>query len=255
MDTSYILDGSIAIATAMNFPDRPTIVFLHDSLGCTELWRGFPQKLGQAANCDIILYDRQGYGMSAPFNSPRANDYLEKEADVLAQIIEILEMKEAILFGHSDGGSISLLAAAKYPTKIAAVITEGAHIFVEEETLRGINEAIHLYQATNLKQKLQRFHGDKTEEMFWAWAATWTSESFRKWNIENFLPAVACPSLVIQGEADEFGSLQQVDGIMNQVSGKATKLIVPNAKHTPHKEMEQLVLESAAEFILRLFPE
>lgn len=232
------------------FDARPTLVFLHDSLGCIELWRDFPQKLALAANCNCLIYDRQGYGKSSPFNeNNRKNDYLEKEADVLQLLIEEYGIKGAILFGHSDGGSIALIAAAKYPENIGAVITEGAHIFVEDITLQGIREVVEAYQTTNLKEKLQKYHGDKTGEVFWAWANTWLSNEFRDWNIEHFLHQIKCPVLVMQGENDEFGSLKQVYGIIQQIIGKAESLIIPSVGHTPHKDAKEIVLEKTTQFI------
>jgi pimeloyl-ACP methyl ester carboxylesterase len=38
-----------------------TIVFLHDSLGSVQLWRDFPAKLSEAAQCNVLAYDRLGY--------------------------------------------------------------------------------------------------------------------------------------------------------------------------------------------------
>src|ERR1043165_3553623 len=106
---------SIAVKRIDNYPGKPTIIFLHDSLGCIRLWRNFPEKLGELTQCNVLVYDRQGYGEAAPFAGPeRDSTYLEKEADVLHELLEETGIKDAILFGHSDGGSIALIAAAKY---------------------------------------------------------------------------------------------------------------------------------------------
>ncbi|MCB0479463.1 MAG: alpha/beta hydrolase, partial [Crocinitomicaceae bacterium] len=151
-----------------------------------------------------------------------------------------------------DGGSIALIAAGKYPNRFQGVITEGAHIFVEEITLEGIREAKEIYQTTNLHQKLEKYHGEKTEAMFKAWSDTWLTEEFRHWNIEAFLPGIICPVLVMQGEEDEYGSLKQVEGIASQVSGGCEVLVLPNVKHTPHKEVPDQILEKSANFIAQL---
>jgi pimeloyl-ACP methyl ester carboxylesterase len=243
----------IAIKRIDNYPDKPTIVFLHDSLGCIELWRDFPQKLAELTACNVLIYDRQGYGKSCSLSyTKRDNSYLEHEADILNELLAYWKIDKAILFGHSDGGSIALISAAKYPAKIVGIITEGAHIFVEEVTLDGIKESIHLYQTTNLKTKLEKYHGNKTEQIFWAWAGTWTTNEFANWNIEKFLPAIKCPSLIIQGEADEYGTLKQVENTINRVSGKTEKYIIPNVGHTPHKENQDTVLKKVTEFVNQL---
>src|SRR5262249_47331630 len=148
-------------------------------LGCITLWRDFPVNLAKLTGCNAIIYDRQGYGQSSHFDSKRSKEYLEKEAEILAKLLEKCNIKKAILFGHSDGGSISLIAAARYPDRITGVITEGAHVFVEEITLQGIREAKELYKNTNLKEKLAKYHGEKTEDVFKAWTETWLSEEFQ----------------------------------------------------------------------------
>ncbi|MFA5649103.1 MAG: alpha/beta hydrolase [Bacteroidales bacterium] len=248
-ETSISLNN-IATLHLNNYPNRPTIVFLHDSWGCIELWRDFPEKLGRLAKCNVLVYDRQGYGKSCSFTeTKRTNSYLEKEADFLIELLDSFQIDNAILFGHSDGGSIALIAGGKYPTRIKGIITEGAHIFVENETILGIKEAVELYHTTDLKAKLEKYHGDKTEAMFWAWASTWTSDEFRTWNIEAFLPKIQCNSLIIQGENDEYATLYQVEQIVNQINGRTTKLVLPNVKHTPHKENPEYILTKSFELI------
>lgn len=242
--------SEIAVKRIDTYPNRPTIVFLHDSLGCIALWRDFPERVGALTQCNVLVYDRQGYGKSCGFSyAKRDNDYLEQEADILNQLLDYWNIDQPILFGHSDGGSIALVTAAKYPEKIKAILTEGAHVFVEDITIEGIKEAIQLYETTDLKTKLEKYHGSNTEAMFWAWANTWTTEEFRAWNIEHFLPAIQCPSMIIQGEQDEYGSLKQVASITEKVSGITETFIIPNTGHSPHKENPEVVLEKITSFI------
>lgn len=232
---------------------RPTIVFLHDSLGSVQLWRDFPQKLAEATHCNVLLYDRLGYGKSEPMTThKRPTNYMELEAVILIDLLTKLKIENIILFGHSDGGTIALLTASKYPEKIKAVIAEAAHIFVEEVTLQGINEAIEAYKNTNLPERLQKYHGDKVDTIFKAWTETWTRNDYLDWNIEYCLPNIVCPLLFIQGEADEYGTLNQVEKTISQVSGQAEKFILPNIGHTPHKEATKLTLEKTKEYIDKL---
>ena len=154
--------------------DLPTVIFLHESFGCIRHWRTFPDKLGEVLGLNTLVYDRQGYGQSDPFAiTRRDSDYMEKEAWVLNELIKELGLHDVILFGHSDGGTIALLEAAMYPVEIKAVITEGAHVFVEEITLDGIRQAQVAYDNSDLKGKLAYYHGDKTEMVFRFWAETW----------------------------------------------------------------------------------
>lgn len=233
-----------------SFQNKPTIVFLHDSLGSAQLWRDFPSKLSEATQYNVLVYDRLGYGKSFPMPThERENNYMETEADILNDILNKFNISDVILFGHSDGGTIALITASKYPEKIKAVICEAGHIFVEEVTVKGVQDALEAYQTTNLSERLQKYHGDKVPMMVKAWTEIWLSERFRSWNIEYLLKNIKSPLLFIQGEADEYGTLDQVEKTISQVSGSAEKLIIPNIGHTPHKESPQLVLNKAAEFI------
>jgi pimeloyl-ACP methyl ester carboxylesterase len=214
-------------------------------------WRDFPSLLAQQTNCNYLIYDRLGYGASSPDPTAldRKNDYLEKEADILNRMITELGIANPILFGHSDGGSIALIAASKENSLIKGILVEAAHIFVEEITLAGIRQAKEDYQNGSLRRKLTSYHGDKTDAIFYAWANTWLNDTFRDWTLEPILPQINCPCLIIQGEEDEFGSLRQVEGIESGIRGKTQKVIVKNAGHTPHKESKEFILNRSAEFI------
>lgn len=232
------------------FEGKPVLVFLHDSLGCTQLWRDLPAKLSETTGCNILVYDRLGYGKSGPMPThERPVNYMELEADLLNDLLIKLNISNAILFGHSDGGTIALITAAKYPEKVKTVICEAGHIFVEDVTLKGVYDAWDAYKTTNLAERLQKYHGDKVETLFRAWTETWTREDYRSWNIEYLLKNIQCPLLFIQGEDDEYGTLDQVEKTVSQVSGPAEKYIIPGVGHTPHKEVPELVLSKAAEFI------
>lgn len=251
MTQHTVVNGiKIAINHVAHDVAGPTIVFLHDSLGCIQLWRDFPNQLADVTNCNFLVYDRQGYGASVPFGpETRDSRYLEKEADFLDALLAQLNIEQAILFGQSDGGSIAIIAAAKYPARIRAVISEAAHLFVEEITLNGIRDAVTAYEQTALKRRLERYHGTKTDAVFWAWAGTWLNEAYRDWSIEHFMPRITCPVLVIQGVDDEFGSMRQVTAITNHTAGHAEHMILEHTRHNPHRETPELVLRRCVDFL------
>ncbi len=248
--TSTLSADGIYIARQHSYPGRPTIVFLHDSLGCTILWRDFPQRLANATQCNLLIYDRLGYGQSAPMPTyERPVNYMELEADKLNDLLVAQGIGDAILFGHSDGGTIALITASKYPDRIRTVICEAAHIFVEEITIAGIRAAIETYGTTDLAQRLAKYHGGKVDTLFKAWTETWTRSNYRDWTIESLLPAITAPLLFIQGDADEYGSLDQVRRTVSQVSGHGEEYILAGIGHTPHKEAPVEVLNACMKFI------
>lgn len=249
-----INDKKIFVEYCNPYPEKPVIVFLHDSLGCAQLWRDFPEKLAQAVEMNVLIYDRVGYGKSERLlSSKRDKNYLEQEADFLEKLLSVLDIHKVILFGHSDGGSIALIYSGKYPEKVSGLICEAGHIFVEDVTLEGIYKSIDAYYTTNLPERLAKYHGEKVDTIFKAWTETWTSDDYRSWNIESFLPDIKAPLLFVQGDLDEYGTMKQVDKTISQVSGKAEKYIVTSVGHTPHKENPSLTLDGCISFLKSSF--
>lgn len=232
---------------------RPTLVFLHEGLGSIEMWHDFPAILAETTACDCLIYDRWGHGRSDALDVQRTLRYVHDEAlDSLPEVLNHSNVDDAILIGHSDGGSIALIFAAEYPEILRGIITEAAHVFVEEITLEGIREALDIYNNTDLKQKLARYHGDNTEKIFRAWHETWLQPEFKSWDIQDCLPKIKCPVLVIQGEDDQYGTAAQVEAITNQVTGPSKPLLIPNCAHIPHREAKDRVIKEMTEFILTL---
>ncbi|RED51534.1 alpha/beta fold hydrolase [Aestuariispira insulae] len=232
-------------------PSGAPIILLHEGLGSIAQWKDFPEKLSAATGREILLYDRQGYGLSPKLTEARRPDYLHRYAMIeLRQVICTLELDKPVLFGHSDGGSIALIYAAHYP--VAAALTAAAHVFVEDICISGIKEAVTAWQETDLPGKLARYHGDKTEQIFFAWADTWLSREFRDWNIEPLLAKITAPLLALQGAEDEYGTDAQVHAITRQVSGPARPLIIPNCRHIPHLQASEPVLKEASAFLAKI---
>jgi pimeloyl-ACP methyl ester carboxylesterase len=237
-------------------PDRaregPPLVFLHEGLGCIAMWKDFPSRLSSRLRLEGVSYDRWGHGQSEPLDRPRDARYLHDEALVfLPEALRELGVARAVLVGHSDGGTIALLFAAAHPRMAAAVVAEAAHVFVEEITLAGIRAAVAAYAATDLPARLARYHGEKTDGLFRAWHETWLSPAFRDWNTGAELSRVTCPTLVLQGEADEYGTAAQVEAIARGVAGPVESELLPGCAHVPHHQAADAVLERVARFLER----
>lgn len=224
--------------------DSTLLVFLHEALGSIGQWRGFPQLLCNQMGLNGIVYDRRGHGKSDPELDPRGVDYLHQAAHIeLKKLIDVLIPldKKIMLVGHSDGGTIALLYAAKYPKQIAGICTMAAHVLVEDETLNGIQPAIEAYKKGKL-DGLKKFHGEKTNALFYAWANTWLMPTFKSWNIVAEIKGIDCPSIIIQGKDDQYGTEKQVSEIVSALSN-AEGVMLENCKHHPHLEKTNEVIE------------
>ncbi len=236
-------------------PEKPVIIFLHEGLGCMKLWKDFPLNLCRMTGCRGLMYDRYGYGRSDKIEEPRENDFLyEEAASVLPELLAKLGVSEPVmLFGHSDGGTISLIFSALYPGRTAAMVAESSHIFMEQVTLRGIKQAINDYKHNGLREKLKKYHGEKTDSMFYSWANVWTSEETAGWSIELILPEITSPVLAIRGENDQYGTALQTETISSHVNGHGKVLHIPGCGHIPHHEKRETVLKHTAEFFASQF--
>lgn len=223
------------------------IVLLHEGLGSVAMWKDVPHRLAAMTGRDVVAYSRRGYGRSAPIDAPREMRYMQDEGErVLPALLTALDIERAILFGHSDGASIALVAAGAHPHLAAALVLEAPHVFVEDRSVRSIAAAKQAWQTTDLRAKLARYHDD-VDGAFRGWNDAWLDARFRTWNIEPYADAVRCPVLVVQGDADEYGTLAQVDAIVARVPHAQT-LIVPGVGHSPHREAADAVLARVAEF-------
>jgi len=230
-----------------------TLVFLHEGLGCVDLWKDFPDRLAERTGLGALVYSRPGYGRSDPVMNLLAVDYHLTEAlEVLPNVLDAAGVRRAILVGTSDGGTISLMyAGGGGATRIEGVISMAAHVFNEDVTIQGIQEAKLAYETTNIREKLARYHGGNVDWAFWSWCNVWLSAEFRDWNVERYLPGITVPVLVLQGADDHYGTLAQVEAIAGQVSGPAETAVIANCGHSPYLEQPDATLDAMARFIDR----
>ncbi|WP_158889182.1 alpha/beta fold hydrolase [Amycolatopsis anabasis] len=228
-------------------PALPPLVFLHEGLGCVALWSRFPEWAARATGRAALVYSRYGYGSSAPAKAPRPVGYLHEEADrVLPELLTASRIDRPVLIGHSDGASIALLHAASHP--VSAVVALAPHVFVEPETLAGITAATDAYRAGSLARRLARYHDDP-DGTFWSWAEVWLSPEFRDWNLENLLPGIDRPVLLIQGEQDQYGTVRQLEAIERGVSGPVKRVELADCGHAPHLAHPGTTVAAVADFL------
>ncbi len=230
---------------------RPVIVLLHEGLGSVSLWRDLPRRLCERARCTVVAYSRYGYGRSDVLREKREPDYMHHEGEVvLPALLAELGIERPILFGHSDGASIALIYAGAHPDGVRALVLEAPHVFVEEISVRSIATAKAAYATTDLRAKLARHHAD-ADATFAGWSDIWLDPRFRDWNIEPYVEQVRAPVLMIQGDADEYGTPAQLDAIAARMRGTET-LMVPAAGHSAHRNEPELVVARVAAFVARL---
>ena len=232
-------------------PRAATIVTLHEGLGSIAMWKEFPQRLAARTGCGVLVYSRYGHGDSERLAEKRSVDFMHHEGEVvLPQLLDALNLEQPILLGHSDGGSIALIFAGLHPSRTRALILEAPHVFVEDLSVASIAEAKGRYESADLRRRLGLYH-EHVDSTFWGWNDIWLDPRFRSWNIESYLESIRCPILCIQGEEDEYGTRAQLEAIRARVPATEI-LMLPDCRHSPHREQPEATLDKMAEFVTRV---
>jgi pimeloyl-ACP methyl ester carboxylesterase len=233
---------------------RPFVVFLHEGLGSVAMWRDWPETVCRAGRYEGLVYSRYGYGRStarppAEKWSPR---FMHEEAEVrLPLLLDALGVRrrKRWLVGHSDGGSIALIHAARYPDEVAGVVAIAPHIKVEDVSIASIERARDAYRTTDLRARLARYHADP-DSAFWGWNDVWLSKEFRDWSIEAMLAGLRCPVLAIQGVDDEYGTLAQVEGIRRRAP-QTEVVALDDCGQSPQRDQPRELTNRIIDFIGR----
>ncbi len=229
-------------------PAIPELVFLHEGLGSVSHWRDFPARVAAATDCPVTVYSRYGSGNSDVLTEPRSVRYMHDEAlATLPELLSALTIRDPILIGHSDGGSIAVIYAGARDS-VRGLVLLAPHVFVEELSIRSIAAAKVTFESTNLPALLARHHRDAART-FWGWNNIWLSPDFRSWNIEEYLPRITCPILAIQGVEDQYGTMAQGEAIRRQSGGPVQVLALPACQHSPQRDQPDAVLEAITRFV------
>jgi pimeloyl-ACP methyl ester carboxylesterase len=233
--------------------EAPTIVMLHEGLGCVGLWGTFPERLASATGAGVFVYSRAGYGKSSPGKMPRSIHFMDEEAlDVLPRVLAAIGFERGILFGHSDGASIvTIYAGGVQDHRVRGLVLMAPHFFTEEMGLAEIRRARDDYAAGALREKLKRWHSD-VDCAFRTWNEPWLNPDFRDWDITEALGYIRVPILIVQGADDQYGTRKQIEAALQECYCPVEVAIMPGARHSPHRDAPVPTLDAVSAFINRL---
>ena len=254
-DSGFLDIGSLHLEYRMIGPrpdEAPTLVLLHEGLGCVGLWNDFPAKLQKATGCGVFVYSRAGYGQSGPVPLPRPLTYMHDEArDTLPQLLEAIGFRHGLLIGHSDGASIAAIYAGSHQDhRVGGLVLIAPHFFTEDPGIRSIEEARVTYENGELRQRLARWHAD-VDNAFRGWNGAWLDPDFRKWDITEFLAYIRVPILIVQGEDDQYGTVKQIEMAQQECYCPVEVALLPGARHSPQRDAPEATLKVTSEFVTR----
>jgi pimeloyl-ACP methyl ester carboxylesterase len=169
---------------------------------------------------------------------------MHDEARVLKAMLVERGIERPVLVGHSDGASIAIIAAGS-GLPVTSLVLMAPHVFVEDQSIAGIEAAKMAYEEGGLRARLARYHDD-VDGAFRGWNDVWLSPEFRSWDITSYLPAIVCPVLLVQSADDPYGTLAQLDAIESGVRGPVERLVVPGDAHAPHVDHPEEVIDAVA---------
>lgn len=235
-------------------PDTaPTLILLHEGLGCVALWRDFPDRLAQATGWGVFAYSRAGYGQSDPTPLPRPLDYMTREAvGVLPQVLDAIGLHRGVLMGHSDGATIAAIhAGSVQDQRVRGLILMAPHFFTEDMGLREIARAKEAFETSDLSDKMARYHRDP-DQTFRGWNDVWLNPGFQSWDVSEVIDYLRVPVLALQGREDQYGTLAQIDEIAQRSYAPVDVEILDACRHAPHQDQPEKVLTLVQEFTARL---
>jgi pimeloyl-ACP methyl ester carboxylesterase len=234
-------------------PDQaPTIVMLHEGLGCVGLWGDFPKRLADATGAGVFVYSRAGYGRSSPGPMPRSVSFMHDEAQMLPRVLDAIGFQRGLLLGHSDGASIAAIYAGSVQDhRVRGLVLIAPHFFTEDMGIAEIERARVAFTSSDWRGKLARWHAD-VDCAFRSWSEPWLHPDFRKWDITEELSYIRVPILIVQGEDDQYGTLRQIDVARDECYCPVEAVVLSGIRHAPHREAPEQTLEVIAGFAHRL---
>ena len=255
-DSGFLAIGTQRLEYRMIGPrpgEAPTLVMLHEGLGCVGMWGDFPDKLQAATGCGVFVYSREGYGQSSPAKLPRPLTFMHAEAQqTLPKILDAIGFKHGLLVGHSDGASIAAIYGGSHQDhRIGGIVLIAPHFIVEDVTSASIAEMRKAYDTTELRARLARYHAD-VDATVHGWSDVWLKGDFREWDLTEFLAYIRVPMLIVQGEDDQYGTVAQIEAAERECYCPVEVALLPGAKHAPQREAPEATLKTISEFVARV---
>jgi pimeloyl-ACP methyl ester carboxylesterase len=255
-DSGFLSIGSQRLEYRMIGPrpdQAPTLVMLHEGLGCVGMWGDFPDQLQAATRLGVFVYSREGYGQSSPAKLPRPLNFMHTEAQqTLPKILDAIGFQHGLLVGHSDGASIAAIYGGSHQDhRVSGIVLIAPHFIVEDVTSASIAEMRKAYDTTELRARLARYHAD-VDATVHGWSDVWLKGDFRKWDLTEFLAYIRVPVLIVQGEGDQYGTVRQIEIAQEECYCPVEVALLPGAKHVPQREAPEATLKTIVEFIDRV---
>jgi pimeloyl-ACP methyl ester carboxylesterase len=252
-ETRYAKSGDVNIAYQVSGDGPFDLVFAPGYVTHLELhWKMpsfFPFLQELSSFCRLIRFDKRGTGMSDPVSGAPT---LETRMDDVRAVMDAVGSKRAAFYGLSEGAAMSILFAATYPERTAALVVRSAFPRrmwapdypwgrTEEDYQREVERDLRMFGPRDVAREsvraLGRFEDEEVEafmEMVRFGSSPGTLEALHRMNkeidIRHVLPAVRVPTLVLHGELDTVVPLDVAHYVASRIP--ASRFVeIPGAGH------------------------
>ncbi|KAG0617095.1 hypothetical protein M758_5G162900 [Ceratodon purpureus] len=270
------------------------VVFIHGFGGGVFSWRHVMGTVAREVGCRAVAFDRPGWGLTT---RPRRSEWAKKglpnpyelqtQVDLLVSFCQGLGLTSVVLVGHSDGGLLALLAAAKSlksrhstQVEVKGLVLMGTS-FTKEVVPSLVRVLLHTTLGRHMLRPLLRSEIAKvTTRRAWHDASKLTSETLDLYkaplHVENWDKAlseiskagmttsvlsasssaelVRCvanmPALIVAGTRDNFVPIDSAQTLASQLP--SSRLVaIPSCGHLPHEECPDALLSAMIPFVAR----
>lgn len=271
-ETLYTRSGNVNIAYQV-VGDGPTdIVYVPGWVSNVELmWDdpGFARFLRRLSSfARLITFDKRGTGLSDPVPLDNLPDF-DTRMDDLRAVMDAAGSRSATIFGHSEGGTLSILFAATHPERTDGLILAGSYAKrirsddypwapTAEERAREIEHVAEAWGQTDWLEEAapSRSH----DPAFQAWfsrylrmsaspgAAAALLEMNSAADVRGALAAVTAPTLLLYRQDDEDVNVEEGRYIADAIEG-ARLVELPGADHVFWAGDFEPLLQEIEEFV------
>ena len=250
--------------------DGDPLLLLHGIPGSSQSWQKVGVKV--ASRFRVIIPDLMGFGASDP---PGENFYLEEQAKAIGGLLSYLQIKSFYLGGHGFGAPVAVTLMRLYPElHVRGLVLSSGNLFTDTYVplplrlarVPGINNLLFWCMAGNrmgLRMLYESATQNKEESRWKEFRRHLTLPSIKLTRhifqrslanlqanyaeVEEMLPQITCPSLVLWGDEDPFFAINVAERLRATLPNALLKVYA----YTGHFVPEERPIETAEDIVLR----
>lgn len=199
----------------------------------------------------VILADQQGHGRTADIDRPLS---FEQMADDTAALLEKLGVKQADVFGYSEGGVVAQMLAIRHP-KLVRKIALGSAVFRTDGYRPEVQSGMQRMTAKMIpKQMRERYKAVAPRPNEWANLVEKSAELARTWQgvHRDELRQIKAPALVFMADKD-YLTVEHGEELARLLKGEF--VVFPKSTHMSYLFKPKKLLERLVPFLDTPLPE